>query len=70
MRLSAGSRVNRLIASAKEMTFSRRTYLPSRRAKLPYALGCVLDFRKTPSVADEPASDEPAAVTAGGISGA
>ena len=38
------------------MTFSCRTYLPSSRAKLPYARGCVLDFRKTPSGAKEPES--------------
>jgi len=31
------------------MTFSSLTYLPSNRAKLPYALGWVADFRKTPS---------------------
>jgi DNA-binding phage protein len=39
------------------MTLSSRTYLPTRRAKLPYARGCVDDLKNTPSGAIDAASD-------------
>ena len=38
-------------------SFSSRTYLPSSRAKLPYARGCGDDFRNTPSGAIDAASE-------------
>jgi hypothetical protein len=36
---------------------SSRTYLPSQRAKLPYARGCGFDFEERPSGASDPASE-------------
>src|SRR5439155_22550530 len=45
------------MASVSEITFSSRTYLPSRRAKLPYARGWAEDFRNTPSGAIDAASE-------------
>ena len=45
------------MASARDVACSSRTYLPSSRAKLPYARGCGFDFRKTPSAASDAASD-------------
>ena len=40
------------------MTRSSRTYLANKRAKLPYARGCVLVWRNTPSGASDPASEQ------------
>ena len=43
--------INKLmeIEHLKEIIFSSRTYFPITRAKLPYARGCVLLFKNTPS---------------------
>src|SRR5688572_9007413 len=56
-RFVAGRPVKRRIASASVITFSSRTYLPNRRAKLPYARGCVEDLRKMPSGAIDAPSE-------------
>ena len=56
-RLPAGSADMRRTASCSVSTCSSRVYLPSTRAKLPYARGCGLLFKNLPSDASEPASD-------------
>ena len=56
-RLVAGRPASLRIASSSGITFSSRTYLPSSRAKLPYARGWVADRMKGSSGAIDPASD-------------
>ena len=45
------------VASCSAITFSSLTYFDNNLATFPYARGCVLDLRKTPSGADDSASE-------------
>ena len=55
-RFSAGNPLNLLTASSNEINPSSRLYLPITRAKLPNALGWVLNFLDISEY--EPASEQ------------